>query len=197
MRLKILIAAVVACVATGAAYLYFRPAPQFLGQGGAPATEIPAPGFAAASSTPANAGPLKPSRIPPAGYAEYRNEQYRFAFFYPTNLSIKAYDEGGGASTLAFQDVARAEGFQLFVVPYRGAQVSMGRFRQDEPSGIMRQPLSITIDGATATSFYSTNAALGDTAEIWFIQGGYLFEATAPKSEAQWFSNIMSTWQFI
>lgn len=191
-------AAVAACVIAAAAYFCLRlAAPQFLGQGGAPATELPVPGFAAASSTPAHAGPLKPARTPPAGYAEYRDERYRFAFFYPNNLSIKTYDEGGGASTFAFQNVADAEGFQLFVVPYRGTQVSMERFRQDEPSGVMRQPLGIAIDGATATSFYGTDAMLGDTAEIWFIQGGHLFEATAPKSQAQWLSNIMATWQFI
>ena len=55
----------------------------------------------------------------------------------------------------------------------------------------------VTIDGATATSFYSTNALLGETAEVWFIRGGYLFEVTSPKSEAAWLSQIMSTWQFL
>ena len=55
----------------------------------------------------------------------------------------------------------------------------------------------VMIDGATAASFYSTDTALGETAEIWFIHGGYLFEVTTLKPLAAWLSEIMSTWQFI
>lgn len=184
------------CIAAAAWAFFGAPgAPRIFLPGGAGGE--PAPGFAMASGTDASAGPLKPPRTPPAGQKELYNEKYRFSLFYPDTLSLKAYDEGGGASTIALQSVARAEGFQIFVVPYRGAQVSMERFRRDVPSGVMREPLDITIDGATATSFYSANAALGDTAEIWFIHGGYLFEVTAPKSQAAWLSEIMQTWQFI
>jgi hypothetical protein len=82
-------------------------------------------------------------------------------------------------------------------VSYAATQVSTQRFKQDDPSGVMQSPKNITIDGAVATSFFSTNATLGDTAEIWFLHGGYLFEVTAPKSEADWFSQIMTTWQFL
>ena len=188
---------VAVCAAAAAAWVFFGApgAPRIFFPSGAGSE--PAPGFAAASSTEASTGPLKPPRTPPAGQKELYNEQYRFALFYPDALSMKAYDEGGGASTIALQNVARAEGLQIFIVPYKEAQVSGARFRRDVPSGVMREPLDVSIDGATATSFYSTNAMLGDTAEIWFIHGGYLFEVTAPKSEAAWLSEIMQTWQFI
>jgi hypothetical protein len=196
MSVRIFAAAGAVCVAAAAAYFFYPKAPLFTGQGTG-AIEMPAPGFAAASGSTTGAGPLKPARTPPAGHAEYRNERYRFALFYPSNLSVKSFDEGGGASTIALQDVGRAEGFQIFVVPYEEAQVSEARFRRDVPSGVREGLLGITIGGAAATSFYSANALLGDTAEIWFIYGGYLFEVTAPKSQAVWLSGIMATWQFI
>lgn len=197
MNMRILAAAVTVCVATGAAYILLHPKVPLFTRQDANAIEMPAPGFAAASGSSTSAGPLKPARMPPAGQTEYRNERYRFALFYPSNLSVKSFDEGGGASTIALQDVKQAEGFQIFAVPYKETQVSDERFRRDVPSGIRESPLEITIGGAAATSFYSTNALLGDTAEIWFIHGGYLFEVTAPKSQAAWLSDVMKTWQFI
>jgi len=38
---------------------------------------------------------------------------------------------------------------------------------------------------------------LGDTAEIWFVSGGYLYEVTTLKPLAGWLSQIMGTWQFL
>jgi hypothetical protein len=150
-------------------------------------------GGAAATTTDASAA----ARTPPSGQLEYRNEQYKFALFYPNNLAVKTYDEGDGASTIIFQNAATVQGFQIFIVPYAGAQVSQERFMQDEPSGVRQSPKDITIDGATGTSFYSANAALGETAEVWFIHNGYLFEVTTLKPLAGWLSQSMATWQFI
>jgi len=158
----------------------------------------PAPGFAAVSTaTPVLDPNADAPRTLPSGMQEYRNATYHLSLFYPNDLSVKTYDEGAGASTVTFQDVSTAQGFQMFIVPYSQQQISTARFQEDEPSGVMQSPLNIKIDGIAATSFYSTNAALGDTAEIWFLRGGYLYEVTAPKSEAAWFSEIMNTWQFI
>jgi hypothetical protein len=140
---------------------------------------------------------LKPPRQAPAGYQEYRDEQYRFALFYPSNLSVKTYDEGGGAMTIIFQDIKTVQGFQVYVVPYEASQVSDAQFKRDEPSGVRKNPQNATIDGAAATSFYSTNLTLGETAEVWFVRGGYLFEVTTLKSLDTWLAGIMQTWQFI
>ena len=53
------------------------------------------------------------------------------------------------------------------------------------------------IDGASAASFYSTDVRLGDTYEVWFIHGGYLYEVTTLKPLDAWLQNIMQTWVFI
>lgn len=161
-----------------------------------------APGFASLTSATSSASktltsPLMGPRTPPPGYLEYRNTKYRFSLFYPNILTVKSYDEGDGATTIAFQDIKTAQGFQVFVMPYSARQVSTERFHKDEPSGVMKGPKNVSIDGVAATSFYGSNEMLGDTAEIWFIHDGYLFETTAPKPLASWFSQIMTTWSFL
>ena len=160
------------------------------------------PELAGATSTPsATAGvgvaALAPPRTAPAGSKEYRNTQYRFSFFYPDDLTQSSYDEGGGATTVVFQNPGEALGFQIFIVPYTNAQITTQRFQEDEPSGVRDSVSATAIDGVQAVSFYGSSPSLGDTAEIWFIHNGYLFEVTTLKTSASWLSSIMATWQFI
>lgn len=155
------------------------------------------PGFEAASAE-SGAGVISnaPREIP-SGMREYRNATYRISLFYPSDLSVKNYDEGKGAATVTFQNPATAKGFQVFIVPYELKKISKERFAQDVPSGVMQGAMNVIVGGVPATSFYSSNAILGETAEIWFIRGGFLYEFTAPKSDAVWFSEIMNTLNFI
>lgn len=169
-------------------------------EGAASATEVTdaAPGFVTAtSSAPAAAGPLAPPREVPAGMREYRNTTYRFSLFYPSDLSVKEYDEGGGAQTITFQNPATIKGFQIFIVPYSDSQISQARFRADAPSGTMQSPQPLSIDGALATMFIGSNIHIGPTREVWFIHGGYLFESTAPQSLDNWLGAIMTTWAWL
>ena len=137
------------------------------------------------------------TRTAPPGTKEFRNDVYHFSFFYPDSLSVHTYDEGGGAITITFQNVEDAQGFQIFVVPYRGSSISEAQFRKDVPSGVRNDVLNIMIDGALGASFYGENALLGETAEVWFIHGGYLYEITTLKPLAPWLSDIIQTWKFL
>ena len=114
-----------------------------------------------------------------------------------TSLQVQAFDEGKGAQTITFQNPDVGQGFQIFIVPYGARQVSAERFKQDEPSGVMKEPLDIQIDGTTGTRFKSKDMLLGETREVWFIHDGYLFEITAPISLDAWLASIMATWKFI
>ena len=105
--------------------------------------------------------------------------------------------EGGGATTITFQNVEKAEGFQLFIVPYAEAQVSAERFKRDVPSGVRNNLTNITVDGATAAAFYSTNTELGATREVWVVRGGFLYEVTTLKPLDTWLGEIIQTWKFI
>jgi hypothetical protein len=76
-------------------------------------------------------------------------------------------------------------------------KITQERFAMDEPSGVMNSPINITLDGAAATEFLSSNTAMGDSREIWFLRGGYLYEITTPRALDAWLLNIMQTWHFI
>lgn len=149
--------------------------------------------FAVATTAPE----VVEARIAPDGWLEYRNTAYHFSLLYPQELAVSEHPEGGNAITITFQDVEKAEGFQIFIVPYGEAQVSEERFRQDEPSGIRKNLTNIVIDGATGAAFYSTNLALGDTREVWFVHKGFLYEVTTLKPLEAWFRDILQTWKFI
>lgn len=138
-----------------------------------------------------------PTRTPPVGAKEYRSAAYRFSLFYPQELTVNERPEGGGAATITFQNIEKAEGFQIFIVPYSEPQVSAERFKRDVPSGVRNNLTNITVDGATGAAFYSTNTALGDTREVWVVHGGFLYEVTTLKPLDTWLGAIIQTWKFI
>lgn len=136
-------------------------------------------------------------RESPPGMHEYRSARYRFSLFYPESMTVTEQDEGTGASTISFEDAQNGTGFQIFVVPFLDEQISEERFRMDIPSGVRRDVQNITVDGATGASFFSESARLGETAEVWFVQDGYLYEVATVQPLASWLSTIMESWEFI
>jgi hypothetical protein len=193
-RIKILIKggiAAIALIACGGFILHYHKNPD--------TKEAPVISATASTSTAPIGGSISAassSRNIPAGFKEYQSASYGFSLIYPAELAVSEFNEGQGAATVTFQNPASARGLQIFIVPYAESSISEARFRKDEPSGVRSNLQNITIDGATGASFYSRNAALGDTAEIWLIRGGYLYEITTLKPLAGWLSDIMQTWKF-
>jgi hypothetical protein len=109
---------------------------------------------------------------------------------------VQSYSENGGAFTVAVQDPTTNVGFEVYVTPYSDRQITDAQFKTDEPSGVVNQLTDMTIDGAPATMFYGNNSIMGDTREIWFIHGGFLYEVTTYKQLDSWLAPIMQTWQF-
>ncbi len=136
-------------------------------------------------------------RIIPAGWKEYRNELHGFSLLHKEGLTITQYDEGGGASTITFEDKEAGAGFQIFVVPYGEEKITEERFLKDSPLGVMNSPKDLEIDSAPATSFYGQSERLGETWEIWFIHRGLLYEVSTTKSLENWLSDIIETWRFL
>jgi len=183
----ILGALVVLCLVLGV-FFYIRIS-------GSPIVAMPALSFPSdASSTAAPSGtPLV--REVPEGDDEYHSAAYRFSVIYPSNLAVSESDSGGDA-TFTFEDDKNIVGFQVYVQPFSGTQITEAQFKQDIPSGVRTSLKNITIDGATGASFYSADHLLGDTAEVWFIHGGYLYEVTTFKEQAAWLGSILQTWKF-
>ncbi|HVZ76271.1 MAG TPA: hypothetical protein VG934_03340 [Candidatus Paceibacterota bacterium] len=146
-----------------------------------------------ASSTVPSTTPLV--RDVPAGQNEYHNDAYHFSVLYPDNLKVAEQDNGASA-TFTFEDDKNVQGFQLFVQPFSGTQITDAQFKQDDPSGVRDDPQNFTLDGASGVAFYSQDHLLGDTREMWFIRGGFLYEVTTFKEQADWLDQIMQTWKF-
>jgi len=131
------------------------------------------------------------------GWRSYENKAYNFALLYPQELSVREYKEQGGAMSATFENPATREGFQIYVTPYGAMEVTKERFRLDAPSGVMEEPTDVLIDGVPGTIFWSKNSIMGDTREVWFINGGFLYEVVTYKQLDEWLGTIMQTWQFL
>jgi hypothetical protein len=159
-------------------------------------------GFFAFNTSKEKPAPLTPPvatstiRETPPGWREYRNEQYLFSVLYPEGMKV-AHGQDGDALIVTFEDAAVATGFQIFVIPYSQPVISEERFRADVPSGVREGEEKTYIDGAEAVQFFSTDMALGETREIWFIKKPYLYEVTTLRALDPWLQEIMETWQFL
>src|SRR5262249_29872798 len=68
------------------------------------------------------------------------------------------------------QAKAGEEGFQIYVAPIIGTKINEERFMMDEPS-----------DGAQALAFHGFDAVMGQTYEVLFIKGDFLYEVSTYK----------------
>lgn len=156
------------------------------------------PAAAALTSTPpALASSTPQTQAAPNGMREYANSTFHFSLLYPNDLQATEYKEQGGALTVTFEDPATSEGFEIYVTPFSATQITESRFKLDEPSGTFLQPTNVVIDGTQATMFFGYNSIMGDTREVWFIHGGFLYEVATYKALDSWLAQIMESWKFI
>ena len=146
-------------------------------------------------STGVSGAAAPPTRQAPAGQKEYRNERYHFSLFYPEKLAVKEYGGGGEPLTVVFE--SEDAGFQVFVVPYGRQDITPERLKMDIPSGVIKEPTDIVVAGVRGTMFWSENPVMGETREVWFINGGLLYEVTTYKALDAWLAGIMRTWRFL
>lgn len=137
-----------------------------------------------------------PARIPPDGLKRYRSEEYRFSLFYPAHLAVQEYDEVGGARTIVFQDAETAEGFQVFIVPYRNPGIVPRRLMKDV-NGVIEDMATSSVHGVCARSFVSKKPLLPSTAEVWVPKDGHLFEITVYEGQEALLSEVVNSWRFL
>ena len=187
-------------LAVGAFFLFHTQSPQN------PIAQIPiSTSTAEASSSTAATSTTTPplSQSTPVtqeasqGMRLYKNAKFHFSLTYPDTLQATEYQEAGEALTVSFQDPSTNEGFEVYVTPYSVTQITEARFKTDEPSGTFQEPTNVVIDGVNATMFYGYNPIMGDTREVWFIHGGFLYEVATYKALDTWLAGIMQTWRFV
>lgn len=128
----------------------------------------------------------------------YRSNQYGFSFRYPKGLIYKEFDEGGGSRTIVFQKPGEVNlGFQIYITPYSGDTITGERILFDIPSGNVRDLKEEQLtENLLVATFISSDPFIGETKEIWFIDGSYLYQATTFVNLDQWLTEIISTWSF-
>lgn len=155
-----------------------------------PMLPFPPLGSFSDSSTPS------PSRTPPAGYKEYRNEVYHFSLFYPDDLRVSEFKEPRSSLSVVFESAIDDHSFQIYVTPYGAKEITAERLKLDIPSGTIREQTNITLDGKPALMFFSSSVA-GNLREVWFLNHGFLYEVTTYQELDGWLAAIMTSWKFI
>jgi hypothetical protein len=187
-------------LAAGALFLFRTQSPQN------PMTQIPVSTSTPDAASSANVtfstdAPLSQStpvtQEAAPGMRLYKNTAFHLSLTYPDTLQATEYQEQGGALTVTFQNTDNSQAFEIYVTPYSGTQITQSRFSDDEPSGTFLEPTNIVVDGTQATMFYGHNAIMGDTREVWFIHGGFLYEVATYKALDTWLAGIMQTWKFV
>ena len=67
----------------------------------------------------------------------------------------------------------------------------------DEPSSVRNDQTETSFDGALALAFHGFDAVMGQTYEVWFIKGDFLYEGSTYKGLEPGLNEIMSTRRFI
>jgi hypothetical protein len=130
-------------------------------------------------------------------FLAYEDSAYGFRVGYPKDLELQIFDEADGSRVVVFGGDSPGLGFQVFIVPYSENVITEERFKIDAPSGVMIEPIDISIDGAPAKAFIGYNEMMGETRDVWFIKNGYLYEVTTYKALDSWLGEIMTTWKFM
>ena len=82
----------------------------------------------------------------------FSDDLHHFTLLYPKDLDVHSYDDRGGSHTFTFEGPSPGEGFQVFIVPYTQTVITLARFKIDDPSGVMQDAATTTVDGIPAKS---------------------------------------------
>jgi hypothetical protein len=156
----------------------------------APSTEVEESSVSVVYMAPAN-------DAAPAGFHTYTNDMYGFSIEYPESLQAIDHAERAGAHSVTFESDTDEKGFQIFITPYNGNQITASRINLDTRGTAQGEPQEVVLDdGTRALIFFSESPVLGTLREVWFIHDGYLYEVTTYAEFDVWLTGIMKTWRF-
>ena len=135
----------------------------------------------------------------PSGFTEtYTNTAFRFAFSYPPDLHVEAWQEGA-VTTVRARNAARTIGFQISIRPIDGTDTAItpARIARDMPRVKTRAPETLHIRGAgTGLAFYTTERTFGDSFQAWLIRDGQLFQLSSYTPHAALLRGVLASWTF-
>ena len=138
----------------------------------------------------------EPHAILGSEFTRYTNDRYGSSFEYPRGMTVETVDEDEG-EVIVFHDR-----FQIFVSPFGDDEaITPERILEDIPGLVIREPHTVVLGTRAnasfdALAFWSEDAVIGKTREVWFTHDGNLYEITARADFDTMLAGILSTWQF-
>jgi len=134
---------------------------------------------------------------------KYTDTRVGFSFTYPSAFTISSfgsvYDSAG--KTILLQSDAGKKGLQVLVTQFdEDTALTDARIHRDLPSltmsSVTPRQLGSARKRAQAVVFTSTNSAMGESREAWFVYEKRLYQISAPLVAQEAFTAVLDSWQF-
>lgn len=142
-------------------------------------------------------------------YQVYTNSKYSFSFKYPKGFTVTNFQEGEYGETILVNKQGSKDSFQIFISPFdEPGPLTKERILADVPDMKIENPEQRLLkNGVPGLIFFSEEASLGKTREVWFIYpvrssdsngayNGYLYQISTLAELDKWLAEILSTWKF-
>ncbi len=129
----------------------------------------------------------------------FASDAYGFTLEYPRDLATSSLQEIEETMTYLFEGADAKSGFQIFVSPFdEEGPVTKERIHQDLPDLEVQNLLEVIVTKQKihATVFDSKDKDGALTKEVWLVQGGYLYQVTAPREYEKALIEIFALWNF-
>ena len=131
----------------------------------------------------------------------YKSKDQTFTAVSPEQLKISEVPiEGvaGGKRILAESQTKAGEGFEVIVLPFdEPGPLTRERILQDLPDMVIKNEKTVGVGGSiSALSFDSTDEGVGTTHEVWFVHGGFIYQARTYQSFGDRMEEILKSWKF-
>lgn len=141
--------------------------------------------------------PIDQPPVNAEGLPTYRDDAYGFTLSYPQGYTIGKFSQGEG-DTFVIQNT-EGVGMQLVVTPFdENITLTAERIKQDLPDLPMRDiaQTKLPSEDISAVVFKSSGGGFGDSIELWFVYGGYLYQASTYLSQLTLLENVIGTLRF-
>lgn len=133
------------------------------------------------------------------GLKTYASAEDNFTFLYPADFvtSDEPLLDGAGKRIVA-ESSKEEKGFEITVLPFdEAAPLTPERILADVPDMTLENPQSVTVGpGMPALAFDSDDENIGPTREVWFSNGGHLYQIRTRPAFGAEMQELLAGWRF-
>ena len=133
-----------------------------------------------------------------SGWEGYAHPELPFAFAYPKDLTPSTFADGEAEIVLLKGKEPERE-VQIVIRAFdESGLLTVERIQRDIPDMVIEESQNVLIGSAQipALLFWSESGSAGRTREVWFVQGGYLYQITGSAEMDETLAKMMETWRF-